>query len=111
MVAHRVTDRALGLPDAVEWRSVDIAHAGGPGDGDDLLGGLARDIDPTAAQGRAAEPQLGDLKLGAADPTLRKLGHRFLLVRPPTQGTDMSSDSPEREPIYTARETGARRWR
>ena len=75
MVAHRVADRALGLADAVERRGVDIAHPGAPGRGDDVLGRLAGDIDPAAAQGRAAEPQLRDLQLGAADLPSREFRH------------------------------------
>ena len=61
LLAQRVADRALGLPDAVERRGIDIAHPGLPGGRHDRLGRLPRHIDPAAAQGCAAETQLGHL--------------------------------------------------
>ena len=74
-VAQRVADRALGLADAVERRGIDIAHPGLPGGRDDRLGRLPCNIDPAAAQGRAAETEFGHHEPGAADLPLGKPDH------------------------------------
>jgi hypothetical protein len=67
-LAHRVADCALGLADTIERCGIDIAQPGAPGRPDDRLGLGAADLGAAAAQGRATQPDDGDLDLGLPDP-------------------------------------------